>query len=43
VARFSNFAFQMREIFIRFKQIADKKKTVTDSDLRCLLNDEYGA
>lgn len=31
---------QMREIFIRFKQIADKKKTVTDSDLRCLLNDE---
>lgn len=31
---------QMREIFARFKLLADKKKTVTDNDLRCLLNDE---
>lgn len=31
---------QMRDIFARFKRLADKKKTVTDSDLRCMLNDE---
>eukprot|EP00667_Euglena_gracilis_P007506 EG_transcript_7582 len=31
---------QMRDIFARFKLLADKKKTVTDNDLRCLLNDE---
>jgi 2-isopropylmalate synthase len=31
---------QMRDIFSRFKLLADKKKTVTESDLRCLLNDE---
>ena len=31
---------QMRRIFSRFKKLADVKKTVTDHDLRCMLNDE---
>ena len=31
---------ELREVFIRFKDLADKKKTVTDADLEALVGDE---
>jgi 2-isopropylmalate synthase len=31
---------ELNEIFVRFKELADKKKTVTDADLEALVGDE---
>ncbi|MEX1018632.1 MAG: 2-isopropylmalate synthase [Litorilinea sp.] len=31
---------ELNEVFLRFKQVADKKKTVTDADLEALVGDE---
>ncbi len=33
-------AEELKEIFVRFKDMADKKKTVTDADLEALVGDE---
>ena len=31
---------ELKEVFVRFKELADKKKTVTDADLEALVGDE---
>jgi isopropylmalate/homocitrate/citramalate synthase len=32
---------ELNQVFARFKELADKKKTVTDADLEALIADEF--